>query len=80
MPFDHLCSNLMAHSREEQYQEGLKQWKKTCSDLCTILRDRIYNVLLFPGGGWLVDQYEVNDSLISYFPHYNENAFRLEMS
>lgn len=38
----------------------MKKWEDTCKKMSATLRDQIYNVLLFPMGGWLVDVAEVS--------------------
>nr|XP_039263564.1 nuclear pore complex protein Nup107-like [Styela clava] len=48
--------------REDKYQEELIRWNETCKKMCMTLRDRIYNVLLLPNGGWLIDIQQMEDN------------------
>lgn len=40
---------------EQQYKGEMERWKQTLNLITTTACDRLYNVLLFPDGGWLVD-------------------------
>ncbi|XP_076048600.1 nuclear pore complex protein Nup107 [Oratosquilla oratoria] len=40
---------------EQQYASDMERWKNSLELLVKTACDRLYNVLLFPEGGWLVD-------------------------
>lgn len=49
-------SQQVAYEQAEQQHNGeLDRWKHTLSLITKTACDRLYNVLLFPEGGWLVD-------------------------
>uniref|UniRef100_A0A182VZJ0 Nuclear pore complex protein n=1 Tax=Anopheles minimus TaxID=112268 RepID=A0A182VZJ0_9DIPT len=41
--------------RVEAYRKELSKWEARIADVTTLTRDLLYNVLLFPEAGWLVD-------------------------
>jgi len=45
--------------KQRKYENELCTWNDRLATLCKIVKEKIYNVLLFPDGGWLVDKYEV---------------------
>ncbi|CAK8675549.1 unnamed protein product [Clavelina lepadiformis] len=49
-------SDLVAEEhRQKKQEEELGRWREVLEGLCFAALDKIYNVLLFPEGGWLVD-------------------------
>lgn len=51
--------------QEQQYQQDLLRWKQTLMEQTTTSKDLLYNVLLFPEKGWLVDPEEVRPEFSS---------------
>jgi len=46
----------------KQYQQEYDRWRHNLLQQTKVTRDRIYNVLLFADGGWLVDTVEVTST------------------
>lgn len=53
--------------QEQLYQQELSRWKMNLAEHTKIAKDLLYNVLLFPERGWLVDPEEVT-------PEFNSEA------
>ena len=41
--------------KEQQYRSDLERWKLQLNEQTNITRDLLYNILLFPDKGWLID-------------------------
>ncbi|KAK5622472.1 hypothetical protein CRENBAI_002992 [Crenichthys baileyi] len=48
--------------KEKEYQAALSAWSSRLDVLTEDVKERIYNVLLFVDGGWMVDNREVHES------------------
>ncbi|XP_047246440.1 nuclear pore complex protein Nup107 [Girardinichthys multiradiatus] len=48
--------------KEKEYQAALSAWLSRLDVLTEDVKERIYNVLLFVDGGWMVDNREVHES------------------
>lgn len=51
--------------QEQLYQQDLVRWKQTLKDQTKVTKDLLYNILLFPENGWLVDPEEVQPEFTS---------------
>jgi Nuclear pore protein 84 / 107 len=51
--------------QEQLYQQDLARWNITLKDTTKIAKDLLYNVLLFPEKGWLVDPEDVQPEFTS---------------
>jgi len=47
--------NLLKEQHNRQHQVELQRWKAAVESLTQSAVDKLYNVLLFPDGGWMVD-------------------------
>lgn len=51
--------------QEQMYQQDLTRWKLTLKEQTVITKGFMYNVLLFPESGWLVDSDDIQPELAS---------------
>lgn len=51
--------------QEQLYQQDLARWKQSLKEQTEMTKDLLYNVLLFPEKGWLVDPEDVQPEFIS---------------
>lgn len=51
--------------QEQLYQQDLVRWQQTLKDQTKVTKDLLYNILLFPENGWLVDPEEVQPEFSS---------------
>ncbi|XP_055586124.1 nuclear pore complex protein Nup107 isoform X2 [Uranotaenia lowii] len=49
--------------REQTYRMDLERWHAQLQEQTTVTRDLLYNILLFPDKGWLIDPEDTNDTL-----------------
>lgn len=56
--------NILKEQQSKQYQNELQRWHASIESSTQTAIDKIYNVLLFPDGGWMADsiQFEEEDS------------------
>ena len=50
--------NLLQEQHDKQHKVELQRWQVAVESLSQSAVDRLYNVLLFPDGGWMADNYE----------------------
>uniref|UniRef100_A0A8D9BSU8 Nuclear pore complex protein n=2 Tax=Cacopsylla melanoneura TaxID=428564 RepID=A0A8D9BSU8_9HEMI len=53
---------VLYESRLAQYEEVLAEWTAKLKLYSKTTKSKLYNVLLFPDGGWMVDQFESEES------------------
>ena len=53
--------NLLKEQQNKQHQTELTRWKAAVESLTQSAIDRLYNVLLFPDGGWMADSAPVEE-------------------
>lgn len=51
--------------QEQLYQQDFSRWKQTLKEQTKITKDLMYNVLLFPERGWLIDPEDVQPEFAS---------------
>lgn len=51
--------------QEQLFQQDLMRWKQTLVEQTKLTKDLLYNVLLFPERGWLVDPEEIQPNFTS---------------
>lgn len=56
------AERVLHESRLAQYEEKLAEWNGKLKLYSKTTKSKLYNVLLFPDGGWMVDQFEADDS------------------
>merc|ERR1712071_140903 len=50
--------NLLQEQHDKQHKVELQRWQAAVESLSQSAVDQLYNVLLFPDGGWMADHYE----------------------
>ncbi|XP_046740821.1 nuclear pore complex protein Nup107 isoform X2 [Diprion similis] len=64
----------VAHDHKKaQYNSELERWKCTMQHHTKAVKQLLFNVLLFPDGGWLVDSNYNNEELLSHEEELREN-------
>lgn len=53
--------NLLKEQHQKQHQAELLRWQAAVDSLTQTAIDKLYNVLLFPDGGWMVDSVAFED-------------------
>ena len=53
--------NLLKEQQNKQHQAEMQRWRSAVESLTQVAVDKLYNVLLFPDGGWMVDINQLQD-------------------